>query len=586
MGTARNRKHLGEILVVNKLVTEEQLDSALAEQQKTLRPLGQLLVSKGWISPKLLLQALAAQRGVAAWHLEESPPQPKALATLAVSVCEERTVLPVKIQGDLLYLAMRDPAEIETIDLVRNVTGLRIEPVMADETLLLKAIKDLSANWADGPRSQVDTLVREAVKDFSRKRDQGRSNERQVLTEAEARPVVSLVNQIISEAIDARASDVHIEPCEDRIEVRYRIDGVVHLKAVIPVDLGPALTTRVKIMAEIDIAEHRLPQDGRVAVEKNGREIDLRVNTIPSVFGQRIVLRILDQTIALRELDDLGFTDSNLRLLKTMIQRPYGLFLVTGPTGSGKTTTLYSCLAAIKGTRGNIMTCEDPVEYLIDGISQSQIHEKIGLTFAATLRAMLRQDPDVLLIGEIRDQDTAETAIRASMTGHLVLSTLHTNDALSTLPRLLDMGVEPYLLSTSLIGTMSQRLLRRVCTKCQIQVDPTEEEAEFLATQFGLTQVGPLYRGAGCQVCGGTGFKGRVAVHEVMPVTQDIAHLIACKAPIDQVREVAVQFGYITMQEDAARRVLNGTTTLEEVRRVISFDLVAPGRSRAALKAA
>jgi type IV pilus assembly protein PilB len=583
---SRSRKHLGDILLSNRLLSPQQLEAALAEQQRVHRPLGQILVSRGWVSAQLLLQALAAQRGVAAWRLDESPPEPAALAKVPPSLCEDRTVVPVQIQGDLLRLAMRDPDDIETIDLVRNVTGMRIEPVMADDALLLEAIRAHREGDKADAGSQVEARVREAVKEFSRKSDQGRSNERQILAESETRPIVALVNQIIADAIDARASDVHIEPCEDRIDVKYRIDGALRVVNTVPVALGPAVTTRIKIMAEIDIAEHRLPQDGRIALDKDGREIDLRVNTIPNVFGQRIVLRILDQSAALRELEDLGFSGSNLRLVKCIISRPYGLFLTTGPTGSGKTTTLYSCLTSIKSSRGNIMTCEDPVEYLIDGISQTQTHDKIGLTFASALRAMLRQDPDVVLVGEIRDHETAETAIRASMTGHLVLSTLHTNDAPSTVPRLLDMGVEPYLLSASLIGTMSQRLLRRVCAKCQQESDPSDEEREFLSTQFGLTDIGPLYRGSGCQACAGTGYRGRVAVHEVLPVTEEIANMIASKAPIDELRTVAAKYGYRTLQEDAVRRALDGVTTLDEARRVVSFDLVAPERTSLLQRAA
>lgn len=568
------RKQLGEILIAHKIITPDQLLEALQEQKANPSPLGRIMVQKGMLTDKLLLQALSAQKGVSAWHLDEDPPLPNALSRLSQQVCREYGILPVRIQGDLLILAMKNPDDIDAIELVRNLTGLRIDPVMAEETRLARLIEDaFVANDGElGPSKTVDVFVKQALEDFSTA--SYAKIEKSDLSEDEERPVVSLVNQIVVEAISKRASDIHIEPCSERIDIRYRIDGQLVQAMDLPARLGPMLTTRIKIMAGMDIVESRVPQDGRITVEMGQKEVDLRISVLPSYFGPRIVMRVLDKAVGIRKLHELGIEESNYRLFRQLIERPYGLFLVSGPTGSGKTTTLYAALNELRSGRNNIMTCEDPVEYLIDGINQSQVNEKVGLTFGSQLRAVLRQDPDVILVGEIRDQETAETAIRAAMTGHMVLSTLHTNDAPSAIPRLTDMGIDPFLLSTSLIGVMSQRLLRVLCSGCRQETAPSDEEQEVLHSVFHANNVKRIFRAAGCDSCYGTGYKGRMAVHELMPVTSDVAKMVAQRCPIEDIRQEAVCFGYKTLQEDALRKIIEGKTCVQEAKRLIAFDTI------------
>lgn len=570
------KKQLGEILMSHRILTQAQLDEALQDQRDNPRPLGRILIQKGFITEKLLLQALAAQKGISAWHLDQDPPHQAALAKLNQQICRDNSVLPVRVQGNLLILAMKNPDDIETIDLVRNITGLRIEPVLAEEGRLFRQIElAYTVHDAEGSGNRsVDSFVKQAMETYGDKNITFATLEKADLDQIDTRPVVGLVNQIVLEAIGKGASDVHIEPMSDRIDVRYRMDGQLVQAMQIPLALGPMLATRIKIMAGIDIVETRVPQDGRVSAELGSREVDLRVSVLPSYHGPRFVLRILDQGAGLRNLDNLGFEANNLYLFRHLIEKPYGLFLVTGPTGSGKTTTLYTALNELKTGRNNIMTCEDPVEYMIDGINQSQVNEKVGLTFAAQLRAILRQDPDVVLVGEIRDHETAETAIRASMTGHMVLSTLHTNDAPSSIPRLLDMNIDPFLLSTSLIGVMSQRLLRVLCEECKIQDTPSDSEAEVLKSVFKAHHLDKVCRPCGCEACNGTGFKGRMAVHELMPVTAEISKMIAETRPVETIKEAATYYGYRTMQEDALRRIASGLTSVEEAKRLISFETI------------
>jgi type IV pilus assembly protein PilB len=543
---SRQRKRLGEILVNLKLITPKQVEDAVAIQKESAEPLGTILISMGALSEGQLLSALAAQDGVSPWRLDLEPPTRTALAKVPIHVCRNHQVIPITIRGDLLILGMKNPHDLDAFDLVRNLTGLRVESVLVDERRLADLLDDPAKEDAQIP--QVDGLVMEALDEFQ---GGARTVERAMLSEVDTRPVVGLVNQILSDAIRAGASDVHIEPRFDRVDIRYRVDG--HLRKVrdIPIRLHPMFVTRLKIMAEMDIVEFRVPQDGRVSATIDGRDIDLRVSTVPNQHGQRVVLRILDKTRALKRLDDIGFTKENLELFRSIVRRPYGIFLVTGPTGSGKTTTLYAALQELANSKTNIMTCEDPIEYEIDGINQGMVNEKVGLTFAAQLRAILRQDPDIILVGEIRDQETAETAIRAALTGHLVLSTLHCNDAPSAIPRLIDMGVDPFLLSTSLVGIMSQRLLRKVCPLCAGR------------QTFGEAR---------CSSCRGIGFKGRTSVQEIMPITWPVAAAIGRQAPMDELAQLAYQAGYRPMSEGARELIDKGVTTEEEARTHVFFN--------------
>lgn len=564
---ATSRKKLGELLVSLRLISEDQLTRALAVQAKQHSPLGTILVQMGFLSEELLLNALAAQIGVWPWRIDENPADPVAVAKIPAKLCQKHQVLPVAIRGDLLLLAMVNPHDFEAIEATRKASGMRVEPVLADAQRLVKAIDGQQDD--NKINESLDELVDQALKDFNV--NAKAKDKTAAITEADTRPVVGLVNQIVTEAIRQRASDVHIEPRHDRVEIRYRIDGQLRLAREIPSSLLPMLTTRLKIMAEIDIVEFRIPQDGRISVSLDGREVDLRVSVLPNYHGQRIVLRILDKTLALKKLEEIGFIETNLELFRSLVSKPYGMFLVTGPTGSGKTTTLYAALQELRDITNNVMTCEDPVEYEIDGVNQSMVNEKVGLTFAKQLRAILRQDPDVILVGEIRDGETAETAIRAAMTGHMVLSTLHCNDAASAVPRLLDMGIDPYLLSTSLIGVMSQRLLRMLCPKCKAAQRLTSEESDLLSA-YGVTAPASIYHAVGCPACGHSGYQGRTAVHEIMPIVPKVSRMIANRESVEAIRDVATAYGYSSMQHRALDLVVEGITSLEEAGRVVFLD--------------
>jgi type IV pilus assembly protein PilB len=549
---------LGELLVAHRALTQAQLERAIKAQEDSGSTLKEVLMNLGLVNETSLLRALAAHTGIRPWYLEQDEPQEEAVKKVSETLCRTHCLLPVKLRGDLLIVAMAHPDDMAAIEAVRSATGLRVEPVLADEHRLQAAIAKAFGG------TPVEGLVQEAMMDapesFARR-------EKAVLSEADTRPVVGLVNQILTEAIKAGASDVHIEPRSNRVEVRFRVDGQLHKARELPLGLHQMLLTRLKIMSDLDIVEWRVPQDGRVSVSIDGRDVDLRISVLPNYHGQRVVMRILDSGLSLLRLDELGFSQSNLSLFRNMIHKPHGLVLVTGPTGSGKTTSLYAALMELKHIATNVMTCEDPVEYDIDGINQSQVNEKVGLTFPAQLRAILRQDPDVILVGEIRDRETAETAIRAALTGHLVLSTLHCNDAASAVPRLLDMGVDPYLLSTSLVGVVAQRLLRKLCVHCRRESNVSAIE-ELLMRSIDTH----VFTEVGCSRCGQTGFKGRFAVHEVLPVTGEVAALIASRAPMETLQRTASAFGYRTLTKDALDRVIAGDTSLREAHRHVHFE--------------
>jgi type IV pilus assembly protein PilB len=561
-----SRLRIGELLVSHRLITNEQLNEALRKQKLDRRPLGQILMDMNAISEERLLQACALQKGVAPWHLQHDPPNAEAVAVVPGSICRSYVLLPVAIKGNTLVVAMRSPGDIDAIDTLREVTKMRIEPVLASEERIQAAIDDIYVVTAPG-RETLSRFVTEAMGELG---PDTPTNNAGTVTDAEIRPVVGLVNQIIAEAINLRASDIHVEPRRDRIEIRYRLDGQLQKVHEIPHRLQQAFVARVKIMAQMDIVEYRVPQDGHIEVATEGRTVDLRVSTVPSIYGQRIVLRILDKSATLRNLPELGLSEHNMGLFMDIVQKPYGLILVTGPTGSGKTTTLYAALNKLKAGAINIMTCEDPVEYAIDGINQSNVNEKVGLTFAKQLRAVLRQDPDIVLVGEIRDQETAETAIRAALTGHLVLSTLHCNDAPSALPRLTDMQVEPFLLSTALIGVTAQRLVRILCQHCKEAYAPTDEELRAFGPEFG--RVDQLWRPIGCPKCNHSGYSGRMGIHEVMPVGRDVQSGIAACESLESIRRSATLFGYKPMQLDVCQRLIDGKTSMVEAKRLIYFD--------------
>ncbi len=562
-------KRLEEVLLSLRLVTQQQLDQALEVQRNSSAPLGSILVSHAFLTEDQLLNALATQIGVTPWNLDKNRPTAAAMGKVPAEMCRAHNVLPVAVKGDLLVLAMQDPQDLAAINAIRTHVGMRIEPVLVDQGRLVRAISD--AHRVHKPGAQVvDGYVNAAMENF--KLDPAKKKGREALTEADTRPVVSLIIQLLSDGIRLGASDVHIEPRADRVEVRYRIDGEMMKIKEVPLSLHPMLVTRLKIMAELDIVEFRIPQDGRVSAVIDGRTVDMRVSVLPNQHGQRIVLRVLDKTASVKTLDEIGFSERHLKIFRDQIRKPYGILLVTGPTGSGKTTTLYSAITELRQNSNNIMTCEDPIEYEMDGVNQSQVNEKVGLTFVTQLRAILRQDPDIIMVGEIRDGETAETAIRAALTGHLVLSTLHCNDAPSAVPRLLDMQVDPFLLSTCLIGVISQRLLRLLCPDCRVNVRPSDEERDFLQLVLPENETPMLWKPVGCPRCNGTGYRGRTAVHEVMPMPGEISKAISERASIERVRELAARYGYRPMRDEAMEMVLSGQTSLSEARRHVFFE--------------
>ncbi len=562
------RKKLGHLVVEQGQITEQQLDTALAYQRATGKPLGEVLLLLGIATEEQLLEALATQQNVEPWDIKQDPPTKEALGKIPAEICLKYLLVPVHIHDGTLTVAMRNPGDLEVVDLLYAMTRLKIEPVQAIDNQLSSSLQELFGNDPSLRRS-FDVYVSKALAENEEKSDVNKVLN--TITEEETRPVIGLVNEIFSNAIKLRASDIHFEPKEDSAELRYRIDGRLIPVRQIPGSLVRMVVARIKIMADLDISNHRHPQDGRIEIRSGRETLDARVNCLPTQHGSRVAIRILDRGIALKTLDQLGFSKLNASLFQDMIRKPYGIVLVTGPTGSGKTSTLYAGINDICDVGINIMTCEDPIEYELKGVSQSQVNERAGLTFAAQLRAILRQDPDVVLVGEIRDGETAETAVRAALTGHLVLTTLHCNDAASAIPRLVDMGAEPYLLSTSLIGVVAQRLLRRLCPDCKIENPVTGEDRDLLNT-YGFEETQSTWAPVGCAKCNGTGYFDRTAVNEVLPVTEHIGDLISQRASTEAIRAAAKPYGYKPIQFDAMDRVATGQTSLDEVKRIIFLD--------------
>jgi type IV pilus assembly protein PilB len=567
----RRVSRLGDRLIAEGLITPEQLNSALAAQKGTRDKLGSILVRVGALSEDKLLGFLSRQYNVPAMTLSQLEIDPEVLKLVPGPLAEKLEVLPIRRSGNTLTLAMADPTNVLALDDVAFMTNLQIQPVVASEMALRQAIdrfyntpgESVADMMSELEGAEADVEVLEGADENAIKTDVFDLKE-----SADEAPVVRLMNMILVDAIRRGASDIHLEPYEKVFRVRFRIDGVLHEIMGPPKRLEAALTSRVKIMASLDIAERRLPQDGRIKLRYHQREIDFRVSTLPTIFGEKTVMRILDKEALQLDLSKLGFDAWSLEQFNRAIRSPFGMILITGPTGSGKTTTLYSAIHTINSPDINIMTAEDPVEYNLKGVNQLQVNDEIGRTFAAALRSFLRQDPDVILVGETRDLETAQIGIRAALTGHLVLSTLHTNDCPSTVARLLDMGVPPFLVSSSLMLVLAQRLARKVCRECK---EPYEAEEDSLGpyghAPQGLGRI-VLYRGKGCQTCSFTGMKGRVAIYETMPVSQQIRDLILRNADTNEIREVAQSQGMKTLRQNGLAKVVEGTTTVDEVLRV------------------
>jgi len=552
----QNRRKLGNLLLDAGIITEEQLKQVLEIQKVTGKKFGEILVEQNIVQEKEIVEVLEFQLGIPHMDLDKHFIDPDIPNLISEDLARRHMLIPVKKDNGRLVVAMADPLNIFAIDDIKIATGMQIEPVIATSKDILAAIDQYY-----GKKN-----AEQAIEEFKKQYDISSISEidDETLSEINNAPVVRLVNSIIKQAINSKASDIHIEPFEDHVRVRYRIDGDLQEVMAPAKSAHAAIVTRIKIMGKMDIAEKRIPQDGRHETVIDGKEVDLRISVLPTVYGEKVVIRILQRDSTMLTKQQLGFTEHNMKLFDSIIKNPNGIILVTGPTGSGKSTTLYTVLRELNTIEKNIITVEDPVEYRIDGINQVPVNSKAGLTFASALRSILRQDPDIIMIGEIRDVETAEIAVRASITGHLVLSTMHTNDTASTVARLVDMGIEPYMVSSSVVGVVAQRLVKRICEGCKTPYEPSMEEQQLLNLKKGVQ----IYRGAGCSACGGSGYKGRIAIHEIMPITKEIRALINKGASIDMLREEAIKQGMITLQENCRQLILKGISTTDEMLRV------------------
>lgn len=551
-------KQLGTILLEEGMLTQDQLMDAIDAQQHRGQSLGRTLVEMGMISEAQLVRALASQVGMEFVELADYPVDRTAVSLVSAQVCRRHVALPISVQGGVLRVAMSNPGNVMAVDDFRTLTGLQVVPVVAAHDDVAAAIDRYCR--ADSELENLQGTLEEAEQDIDL------STVGEVV--ADDAPIVRFVNLVITQAIQDRASDIHIEPAEKDLRIRYRIDGVLHEMQTANKSIQNGVISRLKIMADMDIAERRKPQDGRLSVNHQGRKIDLRVAALPTVWGEKIVMRILDNSTATMDLEDLGIRPENYAIYETSFRKPYGMILVTGPTGSGKSTTLYATLNQVSRPEVNVITVEDPVEYRIPGINQVQVNVKAGLTFAAALRSILRADPDIVLLGEIRDGETAQIAIEAALTGHLVLSTLHTNDAPSAITRLIEMDIEPFLVGSAIDCVVAQRLARRLCKKCREEYEATPAEV----LRFNPAHTGPLptlFKAAGCSACSNTGYRGRLALHEIMPVTEELERLAVARASSAEIARVAQEHGMQTLIQDGWAKVLDGHTTVEELLRVV-----------------
>ena len=563
-------ERIGELLVRENLLSAEELRKARSEVAAKGGRLGAQITKLGLLEEAQLTEFVAKQYNVPAIDLDEFEVDPEVIALIPEDVALKHGVVPVNRAGSTLILATADPSNIYALDDIKFLTGYNIQAVVASEEAIKRGIERYYEQNSD----LDDVMAAFDDSDIDFVQDDDDIDAAELGREAEDAPVVKLVNLILTDAIKKSASDIHIEPYEKSFRVRYRIDGVLYEVMKPPIKLKNALISRLKIMSELDIAERRLPQDGRIKLKLGrGREMDFRVSILPTLFGEKIVLRLLDKSNLQLDMTKLGFEEPQLAIFKNCIHRPFGMVLVTGPTGSGKTTTLYSALSELNTIADNLSTAEDPVEFNLSGINQVQMHEDIGLNFAAALRSFLRQDPDIIMVGEIRDFETAEIAVKAALTGHMVLSTLHTNDAPSTVNRLLNMGIEPFLVASSVNCIVAQRLARRVCEECK-EPDPEISIDELVAAGMSedeARETSPV-RGAGCPNCSETGYKGRVAVYEVMEITEEIKDFVLNGASTVEIKREAIRSGMTTLRRSALNMLKNEVTALSEVFRVSAAD--------------
>jgi len=554
-------KPLGHILVDRGLISLQQLQAAEDVHEQTGRALGRVLIDEGHVTEKDLVAALSSQIGMEFVDLKDTEVDGRAATMVSENLMRRHVVIPIKVVEGRLVVATSDPSNVVALDDIRTVTGMDVDAVVATKADVLDAI----AKYA-GMAGDIESMAG----DLAGGDDEDLGNLDDLKAVTEEAPIIKFVNLLISQAVADGASDIHIEPGEKELRVRYRIDGVLHEVMRSPRSIQNGVISRLKIMAEVDISERRIPQDGRISRMVGGKAIDLRFSTLPTVFGEKVVMRILDKTSIMLTLDDLGFLDHNNQRFQQSYTKPYGMILVTGPTGSGKSTTLYATINVLNQPGVNIVTTEDPVEYQLGGISQVQVNSKVGLTFASALRSILRQDPDIVLVGEMRDRETAQIGIEAALTGHLVLSTLHTNNAPSAITRLTEMGIEPFLVGSAIDCVLAQRLARKVCNKCLEMKRPDEVILKEAGFDDDIVADRPeIPHAVGCSACSGTGYRGRLAVHEVMTVTEDIERLAVARASSEEIARVAIEQGMRTLREDGLSKVLLGRTTIEEVGRVI-----------------
>ncbi len=559
---------LGRLLVEGGALSEEELEQALADRKNRgfqARPIGKFLVETGYVKDADLLQALARQFNLAVMDLGEVEVQPALLEKVSEEVCRRYRVVPLFALGDEVTVAVADPTQLDGIDAMGRLFKGPIQPVLASEVQVLHAIATSFGKADGGEGGEKDDFTALTRLDVDAG---GRGTDIESLRRAgEEAPIVKMVDKILKLAVREGASDIHIEPGEEQLMVRFRVDGMLQKRFGFSTRLGPAVVSRVKILADLDISERQRPQDGRIQLKMGERELEFRVSVLPVYYGEKVVMRILDRGSVRVKLENLGFSPHNLAIFDGLIRQPNGIVLVTGPTGSGKSTTLYAALNAINSIEVNIVTVEDPVEYQIPLINQVAVNPKRGMTFAGALRSFLRQDPDIIMVGEIRDPETGSIAAEAALTGHLVLSTLHTNDAPTSITRLMEMGVQPFLLAPTLLGILAQRLLRRICPQCKTPHEPTASELAEAGLAHLMGKVS-FFRGKGCGFCLGSGYKGRTAIHEVLKVDEEIRELITQRASTSEIRRAAAAKGFRDLRFDGLRKVVAGQTTLEEVIRV------------------
>ena len=555
----KKTKQLGQILIEQGLISEQQLQEALDTQERVPKSLGRILIDLNLIREIDLVRALAQQIGLEFVDLGDFPVDPSSAALIPETVARRYRALPIAERDGTLLVAMSDPANVYALDDIRTITGREVQPVVATAGDVMAAIRKYN-NLGD----QVEQLASEAS-GLAEEADLDMPD-----TAVEDAPIVKLVTMLLTRAVAERASDVHVEPTEKDVRLRFRVDGVMHEVMRSPKNIQGGLISRLKVMADMDIAERRLPQDGRVSLRVSGTGVDLRIVTLPTVFGEKVVIRILNKESVLLRLGELGFSDDAFKRFEQSFRKPYGAILVTGPTGSGKSTTLYATLNIVNSSDRNIITVEDPVEYRLPGVNQVQVNLKAGMTFAAALRSILRADPDIILIGEIRDHETALIAVESALTGHLVLSTMHTNDAPSAITRLNEMGVERFLVASALDCIVAQRLARKLCDRCKEPYRPAEPELQAAGfPEHVWPEVVELYRPVGCTACAKTGFLGRIGLYEVMPVTEEIERLTVESVASDRIREIALEQGMVPLRLDGLNKARAGLTSVEEILRVV-----------------